>query len=256
MNLRAGPGGDDVEDLRRQIESALGGVEEIVKNNGVISVATSAEDAPRAVKTNDDEVVVYVSIKINKGDSTRFGSNNYREAASSHAMMGNHVDFQNQQLQLPNGNIKKVAMMPGHEVNGGQGHAADHHQGGYQGGGQAGVGNGGGGGGAKGLKETMTRTEVTGQAIRPKRRGKGGSRSVTAPTTPVRGVSGVGHLLRSKSVEQNSQNHTKSLEVRKNISLISVISFKQTSSINWKSFEIIQVFLSIRRDIFTDDHIL
>ena len=248
MNLRAGAVGDDVEDLRRQIESALGGVEEIVKNNGVISVATSAEDAPRAVKTNDDEVVVYVSIKINKGDSTRFGSNNYREAASSHAMMGNHVDFQNQQLQLPNGNIKKVAMMPGHEVNGGQGHAADHHQGGYQGGGQAGVGNGGVGGGAKGLKETMTRTEVTGQAIRPKRRGKGGSRSVTAPTTPVRGVSGVGHLLRSKSVEQNSQNHTKSLEVRKNISLIffTYNILKQTSSDDWKSFEIIQVFPLIK----------
>ena len=219
MNLRAGVVGDDVEDLRRQIETALGGVEEIVKNNGVISVATSAEDAPRSVKTNEDEVVVYVSIKINKGDPSRSGANNYHDPSLNHGMMGNHVDFQNQQHHLPNGNIKKVAMMPGpgHEANG-QGHGGDQHQGGYQGGGQQGAN---GGGGAKGLKEAMTKTEVTGQAIRPKRRGKltGQSRSLTAPTTPVRGVSGVGHLLRSKSVEQNSQEHTKSLEVKIKLSL-------------------------------------
>ena len=214
MNLRAGSVGDDVEDLRRQIETALGGVEEIVKNNGVISVATSAEDAPRAVKTSDDEVVVYVSIKINKGDPARLTSNNYHDPSLGHSMMGNHVDFQNQQHQLPNGNIKKVAMMPGpdHEVNG-LGHGGDQHQEGHKGGGHPVVN---GGVGAKGLKDAMTKTEVTGQAIRPKRRGKmtGLSRSLTAPTTPVRGVSGVGHLLRSKSVEQNSQEHSKSLEVK------------------------------------------
>ena len=63
------------------------------------------------------------------------------------------------------------------------------------------------GGGAPG---EMSRTQVTGQAIRPKRRGKGGpGSSLTAPSTPVRGVLG-----RSRSVEQGrGQGQARSMEV-------------------------------------------
>ena len=62
----------------------------------------------------------------------------------------------------------------------------------------------------------MARTQVTGQAIRPKRRAKGGAgSSITAPSTPVRGVLG-----RSRSVEQGrDQGHAqaKSMEVNTDI---------------------------------------
>ena len=73
MNLKGNDTADnqtDVEGLRKQIESALGNVEEIVKNNAVISVATSAEDSKKEVRAteDDDEIVVYVSIKINKNE--------------------------------------------------------------------------------------------------------------------------------------------------------------------------------------------
>ena len=77
MNLRGTSNAvTDVEDLRRQIETALGGVEEIVKNKAVINVATSADDAANTGGAHDDEVVVYVSIKINKNDQ-RYSSNNH-----------------------------------------------------------------------------------------------------------------------------------------------------------------------------------
>ena len=62
----------------------------------------------------------------------------------------------------------------------------------------------------------MARTQVTGQAIRPKRRAKGGAgSSLTAPSTPVRGALG-----RSRSVEQGrDQGHAqaKSMEVNTDI---------------------------------------
>ena len=65
MNLRGSSNTiTDVEDLRKQIESALGNVEEIVKNKAVINVATSADDAANASGAHNDEVVVYVSIKL------------------------------------------------------------------------------------------------------------------------------------------------------------------------------------------------
>ena len=66
MNLRASSASQaNVEELKRQIETALGGVEEIVKNKAVISVATSP-DQPVAQGKDEDDLVVYVSIKINK----------------------------------------------------------------------------------------------------------------------------------------------------------------------------------------------
>ena len=98
MNLRGTSNTvTDVEDLRRQIETALGGVEEIVKNKAVINVATSADDAANAGGAHDDEVVVYVSIKINKNDQ-RYSSNNHmnQDTLQQHAngpqMVSNGVD--------------------------------------------------------------------------------------------------------------------------------------------------------------------
>ena len=69
MNLRSlntSDTSDNVEELRRQIESALGSVEEIVKKKAVISVATTPEQQAAALNTPEDELVVFVSIKINK----------------------------------------------------------------------------------------------------------------------------------------------------------------------------------------------
>ena len=99
MNLRGTSNTvTDVEDLRRQIETALGGVEEIVKNKAVINVATSADDAANAGGAHDDEVVVYVSIKINKNDQ-RYSSNNHmnhdqlqQQHANGPQMVSNGVD--------------------------------------------------------------------------------------------------------------------------------------------------------------------
>ena len=98
MNLRGTSNTvTDVEDLRRQIETALGGVEEIVKNKAVINVATSADDAVNAGGAHDDEVVVYVSIKINKNDQ-RYSSNNHmnqdplQQHANGPQMVSNGVD--------------------------------------------------------------------------------------------------------------------------------------------------------------------
>ena len=98
MNLRGTSNTvTDVEDLRRQIETALGSVEEIVKNKAVINVATSADDAANAGGAHDDEVVVYVSIKINKNDQ-RYSSNNHinqdtlQQHANGPTMVSNGVE--------------------------------------------------------------------------------------------------------------------------------------------------------------------
>ena len=77
MNLRASSASQaNVEELKRQIETALGGVEEIVKNKAVISVATSP-DQPVAQGTDEDDLVVYVSIKINKTEEEELESHHY-----------------------------------------------------------------------------------------------------------------------------------------------------------------------------------
>ena len=62
MNPRGGsaeggldPAGTAVEELKRQIEAALGSVEEIMNNKPEISVATSPEEAA-AVRGGEDEV--------------------------------------------------------------------------------------------------------------------------------------------------------------------------------------------------------
>ena len=195
MNLRGSSNTiTDVEDLRKQIESALGNVEEIVKNKAVINVATSADDAANASGAHDDEVVVYVSIKINKNDQRYSNHVNQEPSLQQLAHDPKTVNGVDPEAQREaGGGARRVASM----LSGDQGEEGH------------------------GAVRGMARTQVTGQAIRPKRRGKltGQSRSLTAPTTPVRGVSGVGHLLRSKSVEQNSQEHTKSLEVKIKLNL-------------------------------------
>ena len=199
MNLRGSGDGAvaDVEDLRRQIESALGNVDEIVKNNGVINVATSADATANGISAKDeDEMIVYVSIKLNKNDS-RFNSTNdlsTHQTQSQHPIE-NHVDYRNNgstnghnTMAVQDRIVKKVNM------------------------------NGEAGGGVRGLRDEMTKPQVTGQAIKPKRRGKGGggmtkSMSVTAPTTPVRGAMRTGQLLRSKSVEHGPDGQSRSYEV-------------------------------------------
>ena len=154
----------NVEDLRRQIERALGGVDEIVKNKAVINVATSADDAANAGGAHDDEVVVYVSIKINKND----------QRPSNHVPQDSSL--QQHATQIVNGGDEAKS-----EAGGGARRVASMLSG------PGGQGEG-----------TMARTQVTGQAIRPKRRAKGGTgTSLTAPSTPVRAALG-----RSRSVEQ------------------------------------------------------
>ena len=170
----------DVEGLRKQIESALGNVEEIVKNNAVISVATSAEDSKKEVRAaeDDDEIVVYVSIKINKNDK--------------------NLPVANQNGFIPNGKVS----IPVEEQNG---HAVHYSNGELHGGKVKRVN----------MVESVGNAAVTGKAIRPKARGRGAKDlSLTAPSTPVhRGVKATGQFLRSGSQEQYSGGQSKSLEV-------------------------------------------
>ena len=53
---------DEVEELKGQIEEALRNVEEIKKNNAIVSVLTKEEQTDVA----DDEIVLYVSVKVQK----------------------------------------------------------------------------------------------------------------------------------------------------------------------------------------------
>ena len=196
MNLRGSSNSvTDVEDLRRQIESALGGVEEIVKNKAVINVATSADDAAHAGGAHDDEVVVYVSIKINKNDQ-RFPNHGSQDPSlQQNANSQQIVNGVDEARMEGGGGARRVASM----LSGGQGGGGAHS-----------------GGGAPASGE-MARTQVTGQAIRPKRRGaKGGAgSSLTAPSTPVRGALGRsrseeqgragGHGAQARSMEVSSQ---------------------------------------------------
>lgn len=161
MNLRTLNTSDNVEELRRQIESALGSVEEIVKNKAVISVATEPEQ-----DSQQDEVVVYVSIKIKK--------NQEREGQDQHLNGNSASNGVNGTCPASNGEAE--AERPG-------------------------------------KRKVRTRTEdceVTGQAIQPRRRGRGAGgrlgRSSTAPSTPVRS--------RAANLRTSSGQQTKSLEVR------------------------------------------
>ena len=97
MNLRGNSGNvTDVEDLRRQIETALGNVDEIVKNNAVINVATTAEATTNGIgNNNDDEMVVYVSIKLNKSDPRLQQNNISGSQYHGYEPSENHVDFRN-----------------------------------------------------------------------------------------------------------------------------------------------------------------
>ena len=164
----------DVDDIRKKIESALGNVEEIVKNNAVISVATSVEDSKNDIQANirdDDEIVVYVSIKINKQEPLAIKSTSLHNGVLHNGIDNNHEDHHNG-VDDRNAGVKRVNMM----------------------------------------QQDSSATEVTGRAIRPRARGRGGAAgsSVTAPTTPVRGARSVRSMMRSKSQEQNQ---SKSLEV-------------------------------------------
>ena len=200
MNPRTSSGSADptnVEELRRQIETALGSVEEIVKNNAVISVDTSPS---KPAASDEDEVVVYVSIKINKNEE----SHHYNGAsATSNGLDGFNGLSGSNGLSGPNG-INGSNGLSGY--NGGvhpPGDEADRIL--PPGPGPRKVRTEGG---------EMSRTQVTGQAIKPRRRlgAPGLGRSVTAPCTPVRTVRD--RLLRSRSVEQTRDSHTKSLEVQ------------------------------------------
>ena len=190
MNLR-GPSNavTDVEDLRRQIETALGGVEEIIKNKAVINVATSAYDAENVGGSHEDEVVVYVSIKINKNDQRHEKNVNQDPSLQqSSDPRGQLVNGMGDPSRGGGGSRRVATLMSGAP-------------------GEEGAGSRAGETGGQG----MGRTQVTGQAIRPKRRGKGGAgSSLTAPSTPAREV-----MRRSKSVEQGrDQGQARSMEVR------------------------------------------
>ena len=166
MNLRAlntSNSLDNVEELRRQIESALGSVEEIVKNKAVISVATEPEQPAAALNSDQDEVVVYVSIKINKNQEKEVEGEHHNGASASNGVNGSSA--------ASNGEAEAERA---------------------------------------GRRRVRTEDcEVTGQAIKPRRRGRGGGRlgrSSTAPSTPVR--------TRAANLRTNSLEQTKSLEVR------------------------------------------
>ena len=159
MNLRTLNTSDNVEELRRQIESALGSVEEIVKNKAVISVATEPEQ-----DSKQDEVVVYVSIKINKNQEREGEDQHLNGNPASNGLNGT----------CPGSNGEAEAERPGRR------------------------------------KVRTEDCEVTGQAIQPRRRGRGAGgrlgRSSTAPSTPVRS--------RAANLRTSSGQQTKSLEVR------------------------------------------
>ena len=199
MNLRAAAPPDTadtadtaVEDLRRQIEAALGGVEEIVRNKGVISVATAAEAGVPAAG-GEDEVVVYVSIKINKAE----GRHREPGPGDHGAHNGHHLtngDVEEEERKQERG-VRKVVSMMTAEDGGGQGRPGDQGQGGGRGqaGDQAAAGQRQGGG-------VRAVSGVRGQAIRPRRRGKGAG-SVTAPGTPTRSPGRGEQGQASKSLE-------------------------------------------------------
>ena len=173
MNLRAlntsetSDTSDNVEELRRQIESALGSVEEIVKKKAVISVGTTPDQPAAGQNSDQDEVVVYVSIKINK--------NQEREG---------EVEGQHR-----NGDTASNGVNGGSPASNGELEAERS---------------------GRRRKVRTEDCEVTGQAIQPRRRGRGAGRlgrSSTAPSTPVRTRAAI---MRSN----NSLEQTKSLEVR------------------------------------------
>ena len=196
MNLRAAAPPDtadtSVEDLRRQIEAALGGVEEIVRNKGVISVATAAEAGVPAAG-GEDEVVVYVSIKINKteGRHREPGPGDHR-AHNGHHLTNGDVEEEEEEGKQERG-VRKVVSMMTAEDGGGQGRPGDLRQGQGQAGDQAAAGQRQGGG-------VRAVSGVRGQAIRPRRRGKGAA-SVTAPATPTRSPGRGEQGQASKSLE-------------------------------------------------------
>ena len=200
MNLRAAAPPDTadtadtaVEDLRRQIEAALGGVEEIVRNKGVISVATAAEAGVPAAG-GEDEVVVYVSIKINKAEGRHRepGTDGDHGAHNGHHLTNGDVEEEEGKQER---GVRKVVSMMTAEDGGGQGRSGDQGQGGGQGqaGDQAAAGQRQGGG-------VRAVSGVRGQAIRPRRRGKGAG-SVTAPGTPTRSPGRGEQGQASKSLE-------------------------------------------------------
>ena len=198
MNLRAAAPPDTadtadtaVEDLRRQIEAALGGVEEIVRNKGVISVATAAEAGVPAAG-GEDEVVVYVSIKINKAEGRHRepGTDGDHGAHNGHHLTNGDVEEEERKQER---GVRKVVSMMTAEDGGGQGRPGDRGQGGGQAGDQAAAGQRQGGG-------VRAVSGVRGQAIRPRRRGKGAG-SVTAPGTPTRSPGRGEQGQASKSLE-------------------------------------------------------
>ena len=208
MNLRAAAPPDtadtadtsdtSVEDLRRQIEAALGGVEEIVRNKGVISVATAAEAGVPAAG-GEDEVVVYVSIKINKTEGRhREPGPGVHHAHNGHHLTNGDVEEEEEEGKQERGVRKVVSMMTAEDGGGqGQGRPGDLGQGQVGGQGQAGDQAAAGqrqGGGVRAV------SGVRGQAIRPRRRGKGAA-SVTAPATPTRSPGRGEQGQASKSLE-------------------------------------------------------
>ena len=203
MNLRAAAPPDtadtSVEDLRRQIEAALGGVEEIVRNKGVISVATAAEAGVPAAG-GEDEVVVYVSIKINKteGRHRELGTDGDHHAHNGHHLTNGDVEEEEEEGKQERGVRKVVSMMTAEDGGGqGQGRPGDLGQG--QGGGQGQAGDQAAAGQRQGGGVRAV-SGVRGQAIRPRRRGKGAA-SVTAPATPTRSPGRGEQGQASKSLE-------------------------------------------------------
>ena len=149
MNLRAPTAtSDNVEELRRQIESALGSVEEIVKNKAVISVATTPEQQAAALNSQQDELVVFVSIKINKNQEAGEGEGQHQNGKpAANGLTG--------ASPVSNSEAERTERTERTERAGRR-------------------------------KVRTSDCEVTGQAIRPGRRGRRAGRSSTAPSTPVR----------------------------------------------------------------------
>ena len=180
MNLRSlntSDTSDNVEELRRQIESALGSVEEIVKNKAVISVATEPEQPAGVQSSDQDEVVVYVSIKINKNQNQDLEREREREGQHQNGTSG--YNGVNGRSTASSGEVEAER--------------------------------------AGRRKVVREECEVTGQAITPGRRGRGGgrgrlARSLTAPSTPMR-------TRAAASLRTNSGQQTKSLEVRQQTSV-------------------------------------
>ena len=211
MNLRAAAPPDtadtsdtSVEDLRRQIEAALGGVEEIVRNKGVISVATAAEAGVPAAG-GEDEVVVYVSIKINKteGRHREPGPGDHRAHNGHHLTNGDVEEEEEEEEGKQERGVRKVVSMMTAEDGGGQGQGRPGDLGQGQGGDEKGSQGQPGDQAAAGQRQgggVRAVSGVRGQAIRPRRRGKGAA-SVTAPATPTRSPGRGEQGQASKSLE-------------------------------------------------------